>query len=48
VLTEENIEALFGVKTELVQTPSGNTLIHYLRETASSRRIRSVPLTRTQ
>lgn len=30
VLTEENIEKLFGVKSELIRTHSGNTVIHYL------------------
>lgn len=30
VLTEETIEQLFGVHTELVRTSGGNTLIHYL------------------
>lgn len=30
VLTEETIQQLFRVKTELVKTTSGNTLIHYL------------------
>lgn len=30
VMTEEIIEALFGVETELVKTYNGSTLIHYL------------------
>lgn len=39
VMTEETIEQLFGVKTELVKTSGGSTLIHYLGQSNGKKKI---------